>query len=239
MNYIYADKKRADSSAHETDVSRGQPSMGSLLSGAASPTSEQMGHRVDLPDVMREKMESAFGADLSAVKLYESEAVADADANAITRGADIVFAPGMLDFTSYGGQALLGHEISHVVSQQRGEVTGGGFLNDQMLEARADREGSMAAAGQQVALPVSAMSSAGASPAAGPMQADKLDRRINRHEQKLLKLDMGSDDNFRSPAAEKEQMKLDALKRKRANRIKKRRRGSDSDLSDFFGEDDD
>ncbi len=55
----------------------------------------------------------------------------------LSRGSSIAFAPGMLDFSSYGGQALLGHEISHVVSQARGEVTGGGFLNDQALEARA------------------------------------------------------------------------------------------------------
>ena len=141
--------------------------------GAAQPTREQTGHRVDLPDAMREKMESAFGADLSAVKLYESEAVADAGAEAVTRGSDIAFAPGMLDFSSYGGQALLGHEISHVVSQQRGEVTGGGFLNDHALEARADREGAMAAAGQQVAAPTAAMSGVTAAPTAGPMQAKK------------------------------------------------------------------
>jgi hypothetical protein len=46
------------------------------------------------------------------VKLYESQAVADAGARAVTQGSKIAFAPGMLDFTSYGGQALLGHELS-------------------------------------------------------------------------------------------------------------------------------
>ncbi len=142
-----------------------------------------MGRRVDLPDAMRAKMEDAFGADLSAVKLYESEAVADAGAEAVTRGSDIAFAPGMLDFSSYGGQALLGHEISHVVSQQRGEVTGGGFLNDSMLEARADREGAMAAAGQQIAAPTAAMSSVSAAPAAGPMQADKNQKKFETQKQ--------------------------------------------------------
>ena len=122
---------------------------------------------------MREKMENAFGADLSAVKLYESEAVKDAGANAVAQGSSIAFAPGMLDFSSYGGQALLGHEISHVVSQARGEVTGSGFLNDHTLEARADREGAMAASGQTVAVPTAAMSAVSAASAAGPMQADK------------------------------------------------------------------
>ena len=148
MSHTYADRKRADKTAPKTGPEQAQPSMDALRTGAAAPTQEQMGHRVDLPGAIRSKMENAFGADLSAVKLYESESVADAGAKAITQGANIAFAPGMLDFSSYSGQALLGHEMSHVVSQARGEVTGGGFLNDHALEARADMEGAMAAAGQ-------------------------------------------------------------------------------------------
>ncbi len=173
MGHTYAERRRAENTAHEQIAAPAQPSTEALRSGTAVPTREQMGQRVDLPDVMREKMENAFGADLSAVKLYESEAVADAGANAVTRASDIAFAPGMLDFTSYGGQALLGHEISHVVSQQRGEVTGGGFLNDPMLEARADREGAMAAAGQQISAPAAPLSAVGTASSAGPMQAKK------------------------------------------------------------------
>ena len=81
----------------------------------------------------------------------------------------------MLDFSSCGGRALLGHEISHVVSQSRGEVTGSGFLNDPALEARADHEGAMAAAGQTVAVPAFAVSAA--APSAGPMQASKKSKK--------------------------------------------------------------
>ncbi len=183
MDHSYAEKKRADVPASHAEARTPQPALDALRSGAVQPTREQMGHRVDLPDAMREKMESAFGADLSAVKLYESEAVADAGANAITRGSDIAFAPGMLDFSSYGGQALLGHEISHVVSQARGEVTGGGFLNDHALEARADREGAMAASGQQAVMPAAAMSSVTAASAAGPMQADKNQKKFEAQKQ--------------------------------------------------------
>ena len=173
MSYSYANRKRADSAASQHKDAAPKPSADALRSGMAQPTPEQMGHRVDLPEAMRTKMENAFGADLSAVKLYESEAVANAGAEAITQGSSIAFAPGMLDFTSFGGQALLGHELSHVVSQARGEVTGGGFLNDHALEARADREGAMAATGQQIAMPTAAMSSVSAASAAGPMQAKK------------------------------------------------------------------
>ena len=178
MRYAYRDisnKKHSAQNRTETTASReappAGPSLDALRSGAANPTSQQMGHRVDLPDAMRSKMENAFGADLSAVKLYESPTVAEAGAKAFTRGSDIAFAPGLLDFSSFGGQALLGHEISHVVSQARGEVRGSGFLNDVGLEARADREGAMAAAGQTVSLPTEALSPVTAEAAAGPMQA--------------------------------------------------------------------
>ncbi len=171
MNHTYADRKRTQPDVRDKETAEQSFSMEALRSGAAQPTAEQMGHRVDLPDAMREKMESAFGADLSAVKLYESQTVADAGAKAVTQGANIAFAPGMLDFSSFGGQALLGHELSHVVTQARGEVTGSGYLNDVGLEARADREGAMAAAGQSVAMPTAALSPVSAAAADGPMQA--------------------------------------------------------------------
>ncbi len=178
MSHTYAEKKRADVSASHTEAKAPQPSVDTTRFSAAQTAQAQMGHRVDLPDAMREKMENAFGADLSAVKLYESEAVADAGAKAVTRGSDIAFAPGLLDFSSFGGQSLLGHELSHVVSQARGEVTGGGFLNDHALEARADREGAMAAAGQQIAMPTAAVSTVSAASAAGPMQAKKDEEQV-------------------------------------------------------------
>ncbi|MCR4886374.1 MAG: DUF4157 domain-containing protein [Clostridiales bacterium] len=172
MSYTYAKRKQAEAASPKTETVETQgPSPEALRTGAAQPSAEQLGNRADLPDAMRSKMENAFGADLSAVKLYESQAVADVGSQAITQGADIAFAPGLLDFSSFGGQALLGHEISHVVSQARGEVTGGGFLNDASLEARADREGAMAAAGRTVAPPTASLSPVSAADAAGPMQA--------------------------------------------------------------------
>ena len=179
MSYTYADKKRAAAPAERTPEAPPAPSALLRAPGAASMAEAEASLRpVDLPGAIRAKMEASFGADLSAVKLYESQTVADA----VAQGSRIAFAPGMLDFTSTSGQALLGHEISHVVSQARGEVTGSGFLNDSTLEARADREGAMAAAGQQVyAGPVTApLSAASAASAAGPMQARKAEDRASR-----------------------------------------------------------
>ena len=176
MEQTYLSRKRG---MRETSTqAAGSPaalSPDALRAGTAQPTQEMLGRPVDLPGAIRAKMESSFGADLSAVRLYESQAVADAGAQAVAQGSRIAFAPGALDFVSASGQALLGHELSHVVSQARGEVTGSGFLNDRALEARADREGAMAAAGQPVyAGPVAtALSPVSAASAGGPMQARK------------------------------------------------------------------
>ena len=76
--------------------------------------------------------------------------IADAGADALAQGSHIAFAPGQLDLVSMHGQALLGHELSHVVSQARGEVRGSGLLENHSLESRADREGMMAAMGQSI-----------------------------------------------------------------------------------------
>ncbi|MBQ6481258.1 MAG: hypothetical protein IJI45_09085, partial [Anaerolineaceae bacterium] len=60
-------------------------------------------------------------------------------------------------------------------SQARGEVKGSGLVNDSALEARADREGAMAARGESVTPPYGGasapLSTSSAASAAGPMQA--------------------------------------------------------------------
>ncbi len=176
MSQTYQARRRVQEApaAKEVQTSAPGPSLQELAAGAR-PSAEQMGHRVDLPDAIREKMESSFGADFSGVKLYESPTVEEAGAEAMTMGSDIAFAPGQLDLASTSGQALLGHELSHVVSQVRGESVGRGFLADSGLEAQADRQGLLAAQGESAyAGPVTPLS-ASAAPvaAAGPMQAKK------------------------------------------------------------------
>ena len=70
MSYTYDSRKKANNTPRKEAAAQ-TPSMDALMNGTAVPTREQMGHRVDLPDAIREKMENAFGADLSAVKIYE------------------------------------------------------------------------------------------------------------------------------------------------------------------------
>lgn len=174
MAMTYASRRKADDrhDAAPAKTTAPGPSL-DALKGGAMPSQEQMGHRVDLPGAIREKMEASFGMDFSGVQLYESQAVEEAGAKAMAMGNKIGFAPGQLDLVSSGGQAVLGHELSHIAAQARGEVSGTGFLNDHALEARADREGAMAAAGESVyngpVTPISTDSTALS--AAGPMQA--------------------------------------------------------------------
>ena len=179
MSYSTYDKRRRQVPAPAPKETRGPvpagPSMEAIAAGLASPTAAQKGRSFDLDAAMKAKMENTFG-DLSAVKFYESQAVGQAGAEAIAQGNEIAFAPGMADFHTRAGQERLGHELSHVMSQRSGQVRGSGFLANTSLEARADREGAMAAAGQTVySGPVThALSSAAPSPAsAGAMQAKR------------------------------------------------------------------
>ena len=172
MSFSYDQKKKRDSAKNgaESSVSSGKES-----SLPNSTQLSELGHRVDMPVVMREKMEDSFGMDLSAVKLYENRAVGEAGAEAVTKGNNIAFAPGKLDFSSTRGQALLGHEISHVASQAKGEVKGSGLVNDSALEARADQEGLKATREESITSDYGGasapLSNASAASAAGPMQA--------------------------------------------------------------------
>ena len=188
MSYSYDQRKRPTRQNQTAPESAPGPDFRALMTGKARPTAAQKGRSIDLDAAIKAKMEKAFG-DLSAVKLYESPTVGAAGAEAMAMGNEIAFAPGMTDFSSRSGQERLGHELSHVMSQRSGAVRGEGFLTDPALEARADREGAMAAAGEPVYTgPVThALSSASPAPsAAGPMQA-KRESTVSKEEAAKVK----------------------------------------------------
>ena len=161
-------KRAADAAARQNDAVAENPLAGGM------PSLTEGASRKDLPEAMRTKMENAFGADFSNLNIIESEKVAEGGAKAVTQGNTIAFAPGEFNLYSPTGEALLGHELSHVVSQARGESRGNGLLDNAYLEAKADREGVMAAAGQQVYNgPVTPISSSSPMSVAGPMQCKK------------------------------------------------------------------
>lgn len=126
-----------------------------------------LGARRAAPASVLSEMSQRMGADFSDVELYESPLVAQHGAQAAASGSKVAFAPGMLDFSSQKGLSLLGHELSHVASQSRGEVSGSGLVQDSALEHKADAEGARAAAS------LSPMSQASPQGGAGALQCKK------------------------------------------------------------------
>ena len=170
---------------------------GAVSSLSNSDILSALGPSKTMPNAVREKMEGSFGMSLSDVKLFESPIVSDHGAAAAASGKSIAFAPGKLDFTSTAGQTLLGHELSHVASQARGEVSGRGYLKNPSLEHRADVEGAQAASGETL------YSAGGLTPmstdtgiSAGPMQAkeSKNQRKDREFEESSIMKAYGSKD---------------------------------------------
>lgn len=103
-----------------------------------------------LPDDVRTKMETAFSADFSDVRVHIGREASSLGAIAYTWGTNIHFAPGQYNPHTLQGQKLLGHELWHVLQQKSGRVKnpfGGGVavVQDHALEAEADRMGIKAA----------------------------------------------------------------------------------------------
>lgn len=103
-----------------------------------------------IPSEVRAKMETAFGADFSDVRVHIGHEASSLGAIAYTWGSNIHFAPGQYNPHTLQGQKLLGHELWHVVQQKSGRVKnpfGGGVavVQDHALEAEADRMGLKAA----------------------------------------------------------------------------------------------
>ena len=97
----------------------------------ASPSIEKSlqsskGSGSPLPNATRQRMESGFGADFSAVRIHDDTSARQMskglNAQAFTHGNDIYFNSGKYDTNSKGGQRLLAHELTHVVQQGKNVV---------------------------------------------------------------------------------------------------------------------
>jgi hypothetical protein len=123
---------------------------------AAEPPPAASGSGAPLPAQVQHKMEGAFGFDFSSVRVHEGERAGALGAQAYTQGDQLHFAPGKYDPASAGGQALIGHELAHVVQQSEGRVAAttqykGVAVNDDAgLEHEADDWGERAARGESV-----------------------------------------------------------------------------------------
>ncbi|HEX9946029.1 MAG TPA: DUF4157 domain-containing protein [Allosphingosinicella sp.] len=102
-----------------------------------------------LPQAVLAKMEAAFEADFSAVRVHVGPQASRIGAIAFTTGDDLYFAPGKFQPDTVPGRQLIGHELAHVVQQRQGRVrspaSGVAVVHDPALEAEADRLGMRAA----------------------------------------------------------------------------------------------
>ncbi len=73
-------------------------------------------------------MGARLGADLSEVRIHQGGSAAESaravNARAYTVGNDVVLGPGHFDPASPDGQRTLAHELTHVVQQREGAVSG-------------------------------------------------------------------------------------------------------------------
>ncbi|MHC5724352.1 MAG: eCIS core domain-containing protein [Nostoc sp.] len=127
-----------------------------------NPTSQNSssGSRGSMPAPVRSKMENSFGANFGDVSIHtDSHQAKSMGALAFTQGSNVHFAPGQYNPQSSSGQALLGHELTHVVQQRAGRVAvphqskGAPINADPSLETEADQIGAKAAKGEQVQVP--------------------------------------------------------------------------------------
>jgi hypothetical protein len=107
-----------------------------------------------LPDPVRGKMDTAFAADFSSVRVQrDSREAQRLGADAFAAGNAVHFAPGRYDPDGRAGQELIGHELAHVVQQAEGRVAapaqgrGVAIAQDAALEREADELGARAAQG--------------------------------------------------------------------------------------------
>jgi hypothetical protein len=121
--------------------------------GAADPDLLRRSSRpTEIPEDTRARMESALHADFADVRVHTDSATAAAiGARAYTVGSDIHFARAAFDPGTAAGQAVLGHELVHVIQQREGLVTetarvrGVAVNSDPALESEAARLGAQAA----------------------------------------------------------------------------------------------
>jgi len=127
-----------------------QPSGGSNAARLPDGMTLPSGGGTPLPDAVRQKMEGFFKSKFDDIRIHVGPQAPAIGAVAFTIGSQIFFAPGQYQPGSPNGQALLGHELAHVVQQRAGRVRnpfGGGIavVQDHALEREADEMGRRAA----------------------------------------------------------------------------------------------
>ena len=95
-------------------------------------------HRVDLDEIMHQKLEERFGVPMTGMKVFRDEGLQDVGAHGYAKGNEIHIATEDYNIQSESGQELLFHEAGHVVQQGSGIARGDSLLYDTGLETQAD-----------------------------------------------------------------------------------------------------
>ena len=105
---------------------------------------------MNLAESINAKMTQAFGMDVSQLRVFRSHAMSGTDMKGISQGNTVVLSEDV-DLNTAEGQAVLGHELSHIHAQAQGIGMGrGGLYHNAALEHRADVEGMRAARGRPI-----------------------------------------------------------------------------------------
>jgi Domain of unknown function (DUF4157) len=108
-----------------------------------------------LPQPLLTRMERSFGESFAEVRVHQGPGASTVGAIALAQGGELHFAPGHYRPGTPAGDALIGHELTHVVQQRRGQVAGSGggvqaITRDRLLEHEAQQQGYLAARGDPV-----------------------------------------------------------------------------------------
>lgn len=162
-----SDNEQTDLNTQLKQAKRFGHSISQMKSESAQPSkqnqtskSSSSGSRSSMPAPVKSKMENSFGTNFGDVNIHtDSPQAKSMGALAFTQGNNVHFAPGQYNPQSSSGQALLGHELTHVVQQRAGRVAvphqskGAPINADPSLETEADQIGAKAAQGQRVQVP--------------------------------------------------------------------------------------
>lgn len=114
----------------------------------------ELGSGQPLEGGVRQRMQSAFGADFSGVRVHSDFAGQEAsdrlDARAFTIGSDIAFGPGEYQPGTPVGDALIAHELAHVVQQQSSDVPGAPLTKSDAQSGALEEEADVSAVGAVV-----------------------------------------------------------------------------------------
>ena len=121
-----------------------------VFAGKRRATSEMMGHSQNLAPSIAAKMSRAFGMDLTGMQVYQSDAMKGTGMRGMAQGNKVVLSSDV-NLNTTAGQAVLGHELSHIHAQSQGIGMGhSGLYENAALEHQADTEGLLAAQGRSI-----------------------------------------------------------------------------------------